>query len=186
MKRHLRTKSLTLGCFVIFAAVFVGCAASSQNETTANVSPIESPDGLKTLNSDLLGEPKIHAMPANCVKKDKASIEKGKLLFNELNNDSNVSAKYGIEYPKKKNFGNCVACHQIEKANGYGNIGPDLSKYHEVFVKSGARKPEWVFQKISDPRIDNKDTAMTVNLTTKLMTESEVCDVVSYIFADKK
>lgn len=186
MKRNLRTKSLALCCFAAFTTLIAGCAASSQGESAANVSPIESPDGLKTLNSDLLGEPKVHAMPANCVTKDKVAIERGRLIFNELNNDSNVSAKYKIEYPKDKNFGNCVACHQIEKANGYGNIGPDLSKYHEIFVKTGARKPEWVYQKIADPRIDNKDTAMTVNLTTKLMTQSEVCDVVSYIFADKK
>jgi L-cysteine S-thiosulfotransferase len=181
MKRHLQTKSFVLCCFATFAVIFSGCAASQSENVT-----IESPDGSKLLASDLLGEPKAHAMPTDCVKKDKASIQRGKMFFNELNNDSNVSSKYGLEYPKNKNFGNCVACHQIEKANGYGNIGPDLSKYHEVFVKTGARKPEWVYQKIADPRIDNKDTSMTVNLTTKLMTESEVCDVVSYIFADKK
>lgn len=182
MKRHLQTKGFALCCLAAFATLIGGCAASSQSE----ISAVESPDGLKLLNSDLLGEPKIYTMPTNCVKKDKASIERGKLIFNELNNDSNVSSKYGFDYPKNKNFGNCVACHQIEKANGYGNIGPDLSKYHEVFVKTGARKPEWVFQKIADPRIDNKDTSMTVNLTTKLMTENEICDIVSYIFADKK
>jgi L-cysteine S-thiosulfotransferase len=181
MKRHLQTKSFALCCFATFAVVFGGCAAS-QNQNVG----IESPDGSKLLSSDLLGEPKVHTMPSNCVKKDKVSVERGKLIFNELNNESNVSSKYGFDYPKNKNFGNCVACHQIEKANGYGNIGPDLSNYHEVFVKTGARKAEWVYQKISDARIDNKDTVMTINLTTKLLNEGEVCDVVSYIFADKK
>lgn len=168
------------------ALVFVGCATTSQEGSIAAASQIESPDGAKALNSDLLGEPKKYAMPADCVKTDKASIERGRLFFNELNNDSNVSAKYGMVYPKNKNFGNCVACHQIEKADGYGNIGPNLEKYNEIFVKSGIRKPEWVYQKIADPRIDNKDTVMTVNLTTKLMSESEICDIVSYLLADKE
>jgi sulfur-oxidizing protein SoxX len=186
MKQATKFGALTLSACLL-SLVFVGCSASMQEAPTkAGLSQIESPDGLKTLNSDLLGEAKKYVMPTNCVKTDKASIERGRLFFNELNNDSNVSAKYGMDYPKSKNFGNCVACHQIEKANGYGNIGPDLSKYHDVYVKTGARTPEWIFQKISDPRIDNKDTAMTVNLTTKLMSESEVCDIVSYIVADKK
>lgn len=171
-------------CF--FSIVVSGCAVLSQEAPVVVASPIESPDALKTLKSDLLGDTVKHAMPSGCVKSDKASIERGRLFFNELNNGSNVSSKYGMEYPKTKNFGNCVACHQIEKANGYGNLGPDLSKYHETYIKSGARSPEWVYQKIADPRVDNKDTAMTVNLTTKLMSESEVCDIVSYIVSDKK
>ncbi len=186
MKRQPHTKGIALCCTVAVAVIFAGCAVSSQSESTLVTAAIESPDGLKILNSDLLGEPKKHEMPANCVKQDKSSIERGKLIFNELNNDSNVSSKYGFEYPKNKNFGNCVACHQIEKANGYGNIGPDLSGYHNNMVKTGVRDAKWVYQKISDPRIDNPETSMTVNLTTKLMNESEVCDVVSYIFADKK
>ena len=183
MKKAVKIGVLTLSA--ISVAVLAGCATQTPDTPSVAIG-IESPDGLKTLNSDLLGNAATYTMPANCVKTDKASIERGRLFFNELNNESNVSSKYGSNYPKNKNFGNCVACHQIEKANGYGNIGPDLSKYHEVYVKTGARKPEWVFQKIADPRIDNKDTAMTVNLTTKLMSENEICDIVSYIFADKK
>jgi len=185
MNKNAKRGALALSALAS-ALIFVGCAASSQNEVANGISPIESPDGLKTLNSDLLGEPKIHVMPKDCVKTDKGSTERGRLFFNELNNESNASVKYGFDYPKSKNFGNCVSCHQIEKANGYGNIGPDLSRYHDAYVKTGARKAEWVYQKISDPRIDNKDTPMTVNQTTKLMTSSEVCDIVSYIFADKK
>jgi len=185
MKQATKIKAYALSA-CLFALVLAGCATSTPDSPSASISPIESPDGLKTLNSDLLGEAKKYEMPANCVKTDKTSIERGRLFFNELNNDSNVSAKYAMNYPKNKNFGNCVACHQIEKANGYGNVGPNLSKYHDTYIKSGARKPEWVYQKIADPRIDNKDTAMTVNLSTKLMTEAEICDIVSYIVADKK
>lgn len=181
-------KASKIAFLALSIAVLGGCATSgTQNlQSTAKATPIESPDGLKTLQSDLLGEPKKFAMPAGCIKTDNASIERGRLFFNELNNGSDVAKSYGMSYPKEKNFGNCVACHQIEKANGYGNIGPDLSNYHEIYIKTGARTPEWVFQKIADPRIDNKDTAMTVNLTTKLMSESEVCDIASYILANKK
>jgi len=175
----------TLAAAAIFGLSFAGCQGTTPAATSSEAAKFESPDGLKTLNSDLLGEVKSFAMPAGCVKSDAKSIERGRLFFNELNNDSNVSAKYGMEYPKSKQFGNCVACHQIEKANGYGNVGPDLSKYNKTYVKSGARTQAWVFQKIADPRIDNPHTAMTVNLSTKLMNESEICDIVSYIVQDK-
>jgi L-cysteine S-thiosulfotransferase len=173
---------------VLVAAVFIGCsfdliASAASADDSAK---FESPDGQKILNSDLLGAPNRFAAPSGCVKSDVKSIERGRLFFNELNNDSNVSSKYAQEYPKSKQFGNCVACHQIEKSNGHGNIGPDLSKYNENYVKSGARTHAWMFQKIADPRIDNPHTSMTVNLATKLMNESEVCDIVSYIVSEKK
>lgn len=184
MKKAFTFKAFTLTGFA--AALLLGGCAVSGDKVSSAPSVIESPDGLKTLQSDLLGAPVKYTMPAGCVKTDKASIERGRLFFNELSNASGVSSKYGIDYPKDKSFGNCVACHQIEKAVGYGNIGPDLSNYNEIYIKTGARTPEWLFQKIADPRIDNKDTAMTVNLTTKLFNESEVCDIVSYIVADKK
>lgn len=182
-KSQLRT---TAG--VLVATVLIGCFFGVTVGTASDDESVrfESPDGQKALNSDLLGVAKHVAMPSGCVKSDAKSIERGRLFFNELNNDSNVSSKYAQEYPKTKQFGNCVACHQIEKSNGHGNIGPDLSKYNENYVKSGARTHEWMFQKIADPRVDNPTTSMTVNLATKLMNESEVCDIVSYIVSEKK
>ncbi|SFV59674.1 Sulfur oxidation protein SoxX [hydrothermal vent metagenome] len=54
-----------------------------------------------------------------------------------------------------------------------------------MFVDSGVRSNKFVFQKIADPRIDNADTHMTVNLTTKLFTTKEICDITSYIVSPK-
>jgi sulfur-oxidizing protein SoxX len=86
---------------------------------------------------------------------------------------------------KPKQYGNCVACHNIEGAKGAGNIGPDLTGYKKHFVDSGARNHQFVYQKIADARIDNPDTHMTINLTTKLFTPREVCDITSYIVSPK-
>jgi L-cysteine S-thiosulfotransferase len=178
---------LRIAAGVVVTAAIIGFSfGATEGSAGGESTKFESPDALAMLNSDLLGAAKLFAMPSGCVKSDAKSIERGRLFFNELNNDSNVSSKYAQEYPKSKQFGNCVACHQIEKSNGHGNIGPDLSKYNENYVKSGARTHAWMFQKIADPRTDNPTTSMTVNLATKLMNESEVCDIVSYIVSEKK
>ena len=87
---------------------------------------------------------------------------------------------------KAKQYGNCVACHNIEGAKGAGNIGPDLTKYKEYFIDTKVRDYAWVYQKISDARVDNENTHMTVNLTTGLFTEKEMCDMTSYIVSKKK
>ena len=173
----------TLATSLIALVMIAGCSCDVPDPAPIKAaSPIESPDGKKILSSDLLGSPTAHTMPKDCVSKDPATITEGQIFFNELNNKS---GKYP-QYSKDQEFGNCVACHQIEKANGYGNIGPDLTKYHENFIASGGRTPEFVYQKIADPRIDNPETVMTVNLTTKLMTDKQICSVISYIFAEKK
>jgi len=81
---------------------------------------------------------------------------------------------------------NCVACHNIEGAVGAGNIGPDLSNYKAIFIDTKVRNPQFIYQKIADPRIDNPNTHMTVNLTTGLFNEQEICDYVAYVISDKK
>ncbi|MFA7500346.1 MAG: sulfur oxidation c-type cytochrome SoxX, partial [Sulfurimonas sp.] len=57
--------------------------------------------------------------------------------------------------------------------------------YSEMFVKTGIRDRQFVYQKIADPRVDNPNTNMTVNLTTKLFNEREICDMTSYILSPK-
>ena len=52
-------------------------------------------------------------------------------------------------------------------------------------MKSGARGNQFVFQKIADARIDNPKTHMTINLTTRLFTPREICDMASYIVSPK-
>lgn len=154
-------------------------------------SVIESPDATAILKKDALGTPKVYAMPEGCVSEDPAVIARGKYIFHNLNGkDAKEAAPEGLvkilPNGKEKQFGNCVACHNIEGAKGYGNIGPDLSNYKGLFVDSGARKHEFVYQKIADARVDHAATHMTINLTNDLMNEREICDLTSYIVSSKK
>ena len=53
------------------------------------------------------------------------------------------------------------------------------------FIDSKVRTPEWVYQKVADARIDVPTTHMTINLTNGLMSEQEICEIVSYIISAK-
>jgi len=55
-----------------------------------------------------------------------------------------------------------------------------------MFMDTKVRDNQFVYQKIADPRIDNANTHMTVNLTTKLFNEQEICDLTSYVISVKK
>ena len=152
---------------------------------------LESPDATAILKKDALPAPKAYGMPDGCVVDDKAAIERGKYIFHNLNGkDAKENPPEGLtrllENGKPKQMGNCVACHNIEGAKGYGNIGPDLTNYKALYMDSGARNASFMYQKIADPRMDNPKSSMTVNLANGLMNEREVCDLVSYIAATKK
>ncbi len=169
------TVSLLLGCS-LFAADYS--------------SVIEHPNASKIIEKDLLAPPKVYDMPAGCITTDKAAIARGAYIFHNLNgNKAKGNPPAGLSKMKSngkpKQFGNCVACHNIEGAKGAGNIGPDLHNYKKNFIDSGARTPAFVFQKIADARIDNPNTHMTINLTTKLFNEREICDIASYIVSPK-
>ena len=163
-------------------------------------SVIEHPDASKMIQKDLLPPPKKFTMPSNCITTNADAIAIGKFIFHNLNGKkakknppkglSRKQMKSGVTYlpgdkiPVKQ-YGNCIACHNIEGAKGAGNIGPDLTAYQTRFIKTGARNAQFVYQKIADPRIDNPKTHMTVNLTTKLFTPREICDIASYIISPK-
>ena len=151
---------------------------------------IEHPDASKMIEKDLLAPPKTYTMPAGCVTNDPAAIARGEYIFHNLNGKkAKKTPPKGLSKKNKngkpKQYGNCVACHNIEGARGAGNIGPDLTDYKENFIDSGARDHQFVYQKIADARIDNPDTHMTINLTTKLFTPREICDITSYVVAPK-
>ncbi len=161
---------------------------------------ITHPDASKMIEKDLLAPPKVYTMPSGCITNDPDAIARGEYIFHNLNGKkakknppkglSRRQMKPGVTYlPGQKipfkQYGNCVACHNIENAKGAGNIGPDLTNYKENFVDSGARTHAFVYQKIADARIDNPDTHMTINLTTKLFTPREICDITSYIVSPK-
>lgn len=153
-------------------------------------SVIEIPDASKIIQKDLLAPVSIYKMPDGCVTNDPKAIARGSYIFHNLNGgNAKGDAPEGLSKKlpdgKEKQYGNCVACHNIEKAVGGGNVGPDLTKYHEMFIKSGVRDAQYVYQKIADPRVDNPNTNMTVNLTTKLFSEREICDITSYVLSIK-
>jgi len=150
---------------------------------------IETPNASKMIEKDLLAPATKYTMPADCITTDADAIARGSFIFHNLNGKK-AKGKLPKGLAKKQNgkpkqYGNCVACHNIEGAKGAGNIGPDLTSYRANFIDSGARDNKFVFQKIADPRIDNPSTHMTVNLTTKLFTIKEICEITSYIVSKK-
>ena len=163
-------------------------------------SVIEKPNASKMIEKDLLAPAKTYTMPADCITTDADAIARGSFIFHNLNGKKakgklpkglakNQMAEgktylHGDSIPEKQ-YGNCVACHNIEGAKGAGNIGPDLTGYKAMFMATGVRDNQFVFQKIADPRVDNPNTYMTVNLTTKLFTTREICDITSYIVSEK-
>lgn len=151
---------------------------------------VESPDASKIMKADMLKPAKSYTMPKDCISTDAKVIARGAYIFHNLNGkDAKANPPEGLSRKnpdgKEKQYGNCVACHNIEKAVGGGNIGPDMTSYKEIFIDSGVRDYAFVFQKIADPRIDNPHTNMTVNLTTGLFNEREICDIASYVVAPK-
>jgi L-cysteine S-thiosulfotransferase len=153
-------------------------------------SAIEQPEAASIIQKDLLKPAKVYTMPKGCITDDKDAIARGKYIFNNLNGNAakgtppkGLAKKNPDGSPKQ--YGNCVACHNIEGASGAGNIGPDLTNYYANYMKSGARNDAFVYQKIADARIDNPDTHMTINLTTGLFTPREICDLTSYVIAVK-
>lgn len=158
----------------------------------------QMPDASKIIEKDLLGAPKVSTMPKSCNLDDAASIARGEFIFHNLNGDKakktppaglvkhiEKKGKDGKVKKVAKQYGNCVACHNIEGAVGGGNIGPDLTNYKSFFVDTKIRDAQFVYQKIADPRIDNSNTHMTVNLTTGLFNEQEICDLTAYVMTKK-
>jgi sulfur-oxidizing protein SoxX len=186
-----RVKQITLLSVILFSS---SIALSAVDLTTA----YDMPDASKLIEKDLLLKPTTFTMPKSCKLDDLDAIARGAYIFHNLNGKKakKTPPKGLVKFTEKKGkdgkvkkvakqFGNCVACHNIEGAVGGGNIGPDLTGYKSVFVDSKIRDAQFVYQKIADPRIDNPKTHMTVNLTTKLFNESEICDLTAYVMSAK-
>jgi len=159
----------------------------------------DMPDASKMIKKDLFAGATKYKMPKSCNLKDVGAIARGEYIFHNLNGkkakkkppaglDKYVykKLKSGKLKKKPKQYGNCVACHNIEGARGAGNIGPSLKGYKAMFLETQVRDAQFVYQKIADPRVDNTNTHMTVNLTTKLMNEQEICDLTAYVISEKK
>lgn len=163
-------------------------------------SVIQHPNASKLIQKDLLPPAKHFKMPAGCVSTNPESIARGAFLFHNLNgkkakkNPPKGIARKKMEPGKTylpgdkipaKQYGNCIACHDIEGSRGPGNVGPSLVGYKAMFVESGVRDAQFVYQQIADARVSNPETLMTINLANGLFNESEVCDLTSYILAPK-
>ncbi|CAA6814208.1 MAG: Sulfur oxidation protein SoxX [uncultured Sulfurovum sp.] len=151
----------------------------------------DMPDASKIVKDDLIPSPTKFIIPKDCKLDDLERIARGKYMFHALNskNDNKENLPKGMKAPKEdevKPYGNCVACHNIENAIGGGTVGPPLSNYKANFIDTKVRDAQFVYQKIADPRVDMHNTSMTVNLTSKLFNESEICDITAYVLELKK
>lgn len=183
-------KHFTRASILIIVSVSLGVADLSK--------AYDMPEASELIENDLFPGPTKYTMPKSCNLKDAASIARGKYIYHNLNGAvSKEQPPEGlVQFIEKKDkdgklvkvakqYGNCVACHDIEEAQGAGNIGPSLKNYKALFIDSKIRNAAFVYQKTADPRVDNPDTHMTVNLTTKLMSPQEICDLTAYIIQDK-
>ena len=158
----------------------------------------DMPDATKMIEKDLMPGATEYTMPKSCDLTDAKAIARGDFMFNNLNGKKakgklpeglakfvEKTGKDGKVKKKPKQYGNCIACHDIEGSKGAGNIGPSLIGYKAMFLDSKVRDAQFVYQKIADPRVDNANTHMTVNLTTGLFNEQEICDYTAYVMADR-
>jgi sulfur-oxidizing protein SoxX len=186
----------TIKSFALAALVVCGGTSLMGADLTK---AYEMPDASKLIEKDLLGPPQKYTMPKSCNLNDPAAIARGEYMFHNLNGKKakkappkglakfiEVKGKDGKIKKKPKQYGNCVACHNIEGAKGAGNIGPDLSNYKALFIDTKVRDPQYVYQQVADARVINPKTHMTINLTTGLFNEQEICDYVAYVVSEKK
>lgn len=182
--------------YLAYATLFLSVSASVMAADLTKA--YDMPDATKMIEKDLFADATKYTMPKSCNLSDADAIARGKFIFHNLNGKKakknppkglvkfiEKKGKDGKVKKKAKQYGNCVACHNIEGARGAGNIGPSLESYKAMFIDTKARDAQFVYQKIADPRIDNVNTHMTVNLTTKLMSEQEICDLTAYVVQDK-
>lgn len=182
--------------YLAYATLFFSASASISAADLTKA--YDMADASKIIEADLFAGPTKYTMPKSCNLTDKGAIARGEYIFHNLNGEqakdnppaglakfTEKKGKDGKVKKEPKQYGNCVACHNIEGAIGGGNIGPDLTGYKSLFITTQARDNQFVYQKIADPRVDLANTHMTVNLTTKLMSEQEICDLTAYVVADK-
>jgi len=182
--------------YLAYATLFLSASASVMAADLTKA--YDMPDATKMIEKDLFAGATKYTMPKSCNLSDADAIARGKFIFHNLNGKKakknppkglvkfiEKKGKDGKVKKKAKQYGNCVACHNIEGARGAGNIGPSLESYKAMFIDTKARDAQYVYQKIADPRVDNANTHMTVNLTTKLMSEQEICDLTAYVVQDK-
>ena len=163
--------------------VFIGLLSLIPIYATDLTTVYEMPKASQIVKDDLIDKATKFTMPTSCKLDNLEAIARGKYLYHNLNSKSTKEPlPKGLRKAKDgevKPYGNCVACHNIEGAIGGGNVGPDLTGYT-------GRPAQFVYQKIADARVSYAETSMTINLTTKMMNEQEICDLTAYVMQVKK
>ena len=120
--------------FMIAAGTLLAAQAFAADLKSA----VESPDAKAILKKDALPEPTKYTMPKGCITTDKNAIARGSFIFHNLNGEKAKNPPEGLATKladgKPKQYGNCVACHNIEKADGPGNIGPVRHELERVLA----------------------------------------------------
>ncbi|MCK5761996.1 MAG: sulfur oxidation c-type cytochrome SoxX, partial [Candidatus Izimaplasma sp.] len=147
-----RVKQLTSVSLFVIATV----SLSAMDLTKA----YDMPDASKMIAKDLIDKATKYTMPKSCNLKDADAIARGNFMFNHLNGKKikasslpkglaqfvEKKGKDGKSKKKPKQYGNCIACHDIEGSLAPGNIGPSLVGYKAMFIDSKARDAQFVYQ----------------------------------------
>ena len=189
----MHTKIKCLACATLFLSASASITAADLTKA------YDMPEATKMIEKDLFPGAKTYTMPKSCNLTDAKAIARGDFMFNNLNGKKakgkipeglarfvEKKGKNGKVKKVPKQYGNCIACHDVEGSKGAGNIGPSLVGYKAMFIDTKARDAQFVYQKIADPRVDNANTHMTVNLTTGLFNEQVICDYTAYVLSAKK
>jgi sulfur-oxidizing protein SoxX len=186
----MKTKILIfLGVVVVL--VLLALTAIYTTEMPKNY---DMPDASQIVKDDQIDAATKFTMPIGCKLENLERIARGKYLYHNLNSKATKEPlPKGLRKAKEgevKPYGNCIACHNIEGAIGAGTVGPPLTNYKANFIDTKIRDAQFVYQKIADPRVAYANTSMTINLTTKMFNESEICDLTAYVLqvknSDKK
>jgi L-cysteine S-thiosulfotransferase len=91
-----------------------------------------------------------------------------------------LTAHPGKQIAFSRDKGNCLACHEIEDGEFPGNIGPELKELSTRFnSKQELREQIW------DATYNNPETSMPPFGKNKILTETEIDQVVDYLWGIK-
>ena len=136
----MHTKIKYLAAATLFLATSASLCAADLTKA------YDMPEATKMIEKDMFPAAKEYTMPKSCDLTDAKAIARGEYMFHNLNGKKakkpapeglvkfvEKKGKDGKVKKKPKQFGNCVACHNIEGAKGAGNIGPSLEGYKAMF-----------------------------------------------------
>lgn len=97
------------------------------------------------------------------------------LVFAVTGNSTTIEAGKQIAMDRKK--GNCLACHAMDNGDSPGSVGPPLVSMRARFPNEAQLK-----QQIWDARINNPYTLMPPFGKHRILTETEIDQLVEYLY----